>query len=144
MPPKEIPLIYERTKSIVLELARNGVKYFGVGGAIGFDTLAAQLLMQLRDNEAQNIKIILVCPFPEFTSKWTVEQQKMFGLMYSKYDKVVYVDQVGSREAYLKRDRHLVDCSRYCIAYCTRDYGGTAYTVRYAQKHGVQVFNTAG
>ena len=81
MPLKDIPLIYERTKSIILELARSGVKYFGVGGAIGFDTLAAQLLMQLRDDEDLNIKIILVCPFPEFTSKWAVEQQKMFGLM---------------------------------------------------------------
>jgi len=57
--------------------------------------------------------------------------------------KVVYKEKTGSREAYLSRDRHLVDNSAYCIAYCTRNYGGTAYSVRYAMKSGVAVLNTA-
>ena len=60
-----------------------------------------------------------------------------------QYDKVVCVAQRASREAYLERDRHLVDSSAYCIAYCTRNSGGTAYTVRYAHQQGVPVYNTA-
>lgn len=144
IPSKDIPIIMRRTEEQIRSLIKeNGVKYFGVGGALGYDTLAAQLLMNLRDKDKLDIKIILVAPFPDFTSKWTPDQQDTFKLMLPKYNKRVYTDTVGSREAYLKRDRHLVDCSRYCISYCTRNYGGTAYTVNYARKQGVQVFNTA-
>ena len=60
-----------------------------------------------------------------------------------QYDKTVCVAQRASREAYLERDRHLVDGSDYCIAYCNRNSGGTAYTVRYAHQQGVTVYNTA-
>ena len=59
------------------------------------------------------------------------------------YDKVVRVSEHPSREAYLERDRHLVDGSSICLAYCTRDTGGTAYTVRYARKQGLEVVNMA-
>ena len=33
----------------------------------------------------------------------------------------------------LKRNRYMVHHSSVCIAYCTKDAGGTAYTVRYAK-----------
>ena len=46
-----------------------------------------------------------------------------------------------SCEAFLARDRHLVDGSAYCIGCCTRAAGGTAYTLRYAEKKGLQVWN---
>jgi hypothetical protein len=42
-----------------------------------------------------------------------------------------------------KRNRHLVDNSSACIAYLTESKGGTAYTVDYAEKHGLTVFNIA-
>ena len=47
-------------------------------------------------------------------------------------DKIVYVSKEPSRGAYLVRDRHLVDGSRYCICYCNKPTGGTAFTVKYA------------
>lgn len=51
--------------------------------------------------------------------------------------------QTPSREAFLARDRHLVDGSSCCIAWCTRATGGTAYTLRYVQKQGLRVWNVA-
>ena len=63
--------------------------------------------------------------------------------MLLKYDKIVYVSKIASREAYLERNRHLVDGSSICIAYCTETYGGTAYTVDYAQKMGREIINLA-
>ena len=37
-----------------------------------------------------------------------------------------------------------VDGSAYCIAHCTRNSGGTAYTLRYAQQEGLKIYNVAG
>lgn len=133
-----------RTEVKIRELIlKHGVRYFGVGGAIGYDTLAAQILFRLRDTDFPHIKVILVYPFDGFTSRWTDEQRATYAQLYPKYDKRVCVASVASREAYLARDRHLVDGSGYCICYCTRRNGGTAYTVRYALRNERVVWNTA-
>lgn len=42
-----------------------------------------------------------------------------------------------------RRNRHLVDNSSACITYLTETKGGTAYTVDYATKRGLTVFNIA-
>lgn len=132
--------IAERTANEVRRLIVNhGVRFFGVGGAIGYDMLAARVLFKLKETEFPNIKVILVYPFDGFTARWSLSQIAAHQRLLPKYDKVVCVCDSPSREAYLARDRHLVDGSAFCIAYCTRDYGGSAYTVRYARQKGLEV-----
>ena len=58
-------------------------------------------------------------------------------------DKIVYVSKEPSRGAYLARGRHLVDGSRYCISYCNKATGGTAFTVKYALERGLTVYNAS-
>ena len=143
IPEKDLPGILKRTEQAVRQLIERGVVFFGVGGAIGYDTEAAKLLFRLRATDYPQIKVILVYPFEGFTSRWSDEQRAEYARLLPQYDKAVCVAQRASREAYLERDRHLVDSSAYCIAYCTRNSGGTAYTVRYAHQQGVTVYNTA-
>ena len=144
---RDIPIdrtqeIAERTANEIRRLIVNyGVRFFGVGGAIGYDMLAARVLFRLRETEFPNIKVIIVYPFDGFTNRWSPMQKAEHLRLLTKYDKIVCVCDKPSKEAYLARDRHLVDGSAYCIAYCTRDYGGTAYTVRYARQKGVEVRN---
>ena len=122
---RELPIekegeIWQKTYIRVQQLLKQGVKYFGVGGAIGFDTLAAEGMLQVKTLNPQ-VKIILVLPFKGYQKYWLPGQQE--------------------RAAFLIRDRHLVDESAYCIGYCTRSTGGTAYTLRYAEKQGLKVWN---
>lgn len=143
LPLHQIPLIRQRTVAVVRKLiTEHGVRYFGVGGAVGYDTLAAGILFDLK-NEFPHIKIILVYPFDGFTNCWNSAQRDAYTQMLPHYDKVVCAARSPSKEAYWARNRHLVNHSTYCITYCTRDTGGTAYTVRYAREQGVQVFNVA-
>ena len=140
---KKREIAEQTTTAIRALIADRGVRYFGVGGAVGYDTLAAEVLFQLKEKEYPHIKVILVCPFAGFSDRWTAEQQAAYERLLPKYDKVVCVCSRPSREAYLARDRHLVNGSAYCIAYCTRNTGGTAYTVRYAHQQGATVRNIA-
>ena len=140
----ELDTVTARTEIQIRELIlHNGVRFFGVGGAIGYDTMAAKILFRLRATDFHQIKVILVYPFDGFTSRWSDEQREEYARLLPQYDKAVCIAQSGSREAYLARDRHLVDGSAYCIAYCARNSGGTAYTVRYARERGVEVYNIA-
>ena len=61
--------IAERTANEIRRLIVNhGVRFFGVGGAIGYDMLAARVLFRLKETEFPNIKVILVYPFDGFTA----------------------------------------------------------------------------
>ena len=144
IPSHDYDAVAARTEIKIRDLIVNsGVRFFGAGGAIGYDTLAANILFRLRATDFPQIKVILVYPFEGFTSRWSGEQQAEYALLLPQYDKAVCVAQRASREAYLERDRHLVEGSAHCIAYCTRDSGGTAYTVRYAEHCGLDIYNVA-
>ena len=144
IPAHDIDIVTARTEIQIRELIlHNGVRFFGVGGAIGYDTLAARILFRLRSTDFPQIRVILVYPFESFTSRWSDEQRTEYARLLPQYDKAVCMAQRASREAYLTRDRHLVNGSAYCIAYWTRNSGGTAYTLRYAKQHGVEIYNVA-
>ena len=142
LPPDREEEIWQRVYACLCPLLEKGVRYFGVGGTLGFDTLVAEKLLDLRKTHPQ-IRVILVQPFRGYQSRWTPAQQARAAAVESRVDKVVACCRTSSREAFLARDRHLVDGSDYCIGYCTRSTGGTAYTLRYAQKQGLQVWNIA-
>lgn len=134
--------IWKRVYACLEPLLEEGVRYFGVGGALGFDTLVAEKLLMLRKSRPE-IRIILVQPFPDYQSRWTPAQQARVAAVEARVDKVVVCCQTPSREAFLARDRHLVDGSSCCIAWCTRATSGTAYTLHYAQRKGLRVWNVA-
>lgn len=114
LPAREEEAIWQRVQEHLIPLLEQGVRYFGVGGALGFDTLVAEKLLDLRRQYPQ-IRVILVLPFRGYQSRWTAAQQARAARIESQVDKVVYCCDAPSREAFLARDRHLVDGSAYCI-----------------------------
>lgn len=143
IPTDKMQEIVARTEARVRELIRGGYRCFIVGGAIGYDTLAAELLFHLRDVERMGIRVILAYPFDGYTAPWSEGQKAAYARLLPLYDERICVAAAASRGAYLQRDRYMVDASSMCIAYCTRQTGGTAYTIRYAAKTGVPVCNIA-
>lgn len=60
--PGDEQKIITRVKYILQDLMAKGVVYFGVGGAIGFDMIVAEYLIDLRERQGKKIKIISVIP----------------------------------------------------------------------------------
>ena len=91
IPVKDLPGILERTEQAVRQLIEQGVVFFGVGGAIGYDTEAAKLLFRLSATDYPQIKVILVYPFEGFTSRWSDEQRAEYGRHINYYiDRMIY------------------------------------------------------
>ena len=109
---------------------------------MGFDTIAAQTVLNLKENYPQ-IKLILVLPCLTQTRGWKEADVKEYERIKGLADKVVYTSQEYTRGCMFKRNRHLVDFSSLCIAYLTKDEGGTAYTVKYAKQNGLNIINLA-
>lgn len=142
IPPESISELSQRLKNTLLRLIEEGYMYFGAGGALGFDTLAAQCVLSLK-NQYTHIKLILVLPCITQTKGWSENDIAIYEEIKSQADKVVYTSREYSRGCMFKRNRRLVDCSSVCVAYLTQEKGGTAYTVNYAKEHGLTFYNIA-
>lgn len=132
----------EKLEETMIRLIDRGIRFYGAGGARGFDTLAAQIVLQLQ-TKYPHIKLILVLPCLEQTRGWNVEDVRKYEQIKSAADKVVYISKEYTKDCMLKRNRHLVNNSSVCVCYLTEDIGGTACTVRYAKQKGLEVINLA-
>ena len=132
--------ILERTNIYPSRLLQENVRFFWLGGALGFDTLMAEHLLSLKKYDPQ-IQIYLALPFEGYRSRWSASQQARATQIDAQADGIIFCSQVPSKQAFLRRNRYLVDQSRYCISYCNRTTGGTAYTNRYARQQGLIIWN---
>lgn len=130
----------DRLEQTVINLIKSGVCYFGAGGALGFDTMAAQTILKLQKDYPQ-IKLILVLPCKTQTRGWREKDIEIYEAIKSAANKVKYTSEEYTKDCMFKRNRHLVDNSGVCVAYLIEDRGGTAYTVKYAHQKGVPVIN---
>lgn len=124
----------------VEELIAKGYSVFAAGGALGFDTMAAQCVLNLK-SKYPHIKLILILPCLEQTKNWRERDIYIYEDIKSKADEVIYTSLNYTKSCMFKRNRALVDKSSVCIAYLTKKTGGTAYTAKYAVEKGLQLIN---
>lgn len=134
--------IYRRTVRAIEEYVLNGYLYFGTGGALGFDTIAARAVLKLK-KKYPDIRLILVLPCLSQGKYWNARDLAVYEEIKHQADKVVYTSQEYTRGCMFKRNRHLVENSSACICYLKKHNGGTFYTVSLAQKQGLSVKNIA-
>lgn len=142
IPVQKRKAVVQRLKTELSALINNGYQFFKAGGALGFDTIAAQMVLDLKE-KYPHIKLILVLPCNNQTSGWTETDKRIYDYIKSRADKVVYTSREYCRGCMHKRNRYLVDNSSVCICYLTEDSGGTAYTVNYAKSKDLTIINIA-
>jgi uncharacterized phage-like protein YoqJ len=124
-------------------LIAQDVVYYGCGGAVGFDTLAGFAVLRLKARFPR-IKLILVLPCRDQDMRWSETQKADYRELLAGADKITYVSEAYFDGCMQKRNRRLAEHSGVCVAYMTRDSGGTAYTVRCARERGGRVINLGG
>lgn len=129
-------------RETVLAQMEKGADTFLVGGAVGFDMLASEILLELR-TEGKQFRLISALPFLEWRAKWPEAEIEREDRILEASDEILISSRGYSRHSYLDRDRMMLDRSEVCIAYCKQIKGGTAYTVRYAVRQGLEIINLA-
>ena len=126
-------------------LIEEGFTTFLSGGALGFDTLAAQEVLRLRAERSEQIALVLVLPCLGQESRWPAQDVDLYHEILRSADEVIYTGDVYEPGCMFVRNRYLVNRSSACLC-CLRENatrGGTAYTVRYAKKQGIEIVNLA-
>lgn len=124
-------------------LAGEGVATFLAGGALGFDTLGAQEVLRARERGLEQLHLVLVLPCLGQEARWSQRDAATYQGIIRSADEVIYTADTYSRGCMFVRNRYLVDHSAHCLCYFTGQRGGTAYTVEYAMKKGLDVRNLA-
>ncbi len=127
----------------IRDFARVGVTDFLAGGAVGFDMLAAICVLNLQ-KEFPAIRLFLILPCANHTAVWGKRDLALFARIKEKASGIHYVTQEPYKAGCMQaRNRYLVDHASACIAFLTQGKGGTAFTVSYAKKKGLDVINLA-
>ena len=112
---------------------------FFSGMAEGADTWAAMAVLALK-KENPALKLHCVLPCEGQADRWSASARELYFSILEQADEVVYVSREYSEDCMLKRNRYLVDHADCLLAvYNGERRGGTAMTVRYAQKLGREV-----
>lgn len=122
-----------------------GLTDFYAGGAIGWDTLAALTVLQLKKIYPHiRLHLILPCSNKEQTTKWNEEQRKEFYSILSSADTVEYVSQKYYNGCMKDRNARLVDnTNTLCLCYFNpkKSSSGTEQTIRMAQAKHIMIVN---
>lgn len=127
----------------VTELILEGCDTFICGGAVGFDTEAAECVLQLKERFT-DVRLILALPCRDQTVKWNdIEDLARYKRILGMSDGVFYVTDFYTPDCMHRRNRWMADNSSVCVAYCDGRRGGSAYTVKYAAAKGLRIMNLA-
>ena len=138
IPAHERKPLLEALRSTLRIFAAGGITEYICGGALGFDTLAAEEVLRLK-TDFPHIRLTLVLPCRDQAARWTVKQKETYAAILDSADKIECLFESYVEGCMHMRNRFMVDHADVCVAYFSGKPGGTAYTVQYAREKGVKV-----
>ena len=125
-------------KENIISLIKQGVTHFISGMAIGVDTYAAQIVLELKKEYPD---IILECALPCETqaSKWREVDRETYFNILEQCDIDTLLQTRYTNDCMMKRNMYMVDNSDYIIAVWNGKPSGTGNTVEYANRKGKKI-----
>lgn len=122
----------KKLKKAIKSLLEQGVNVFYNGMAVGFDLVAAEILLSFR--KKYDFKLIACIPCTEQEKYYSLDEKKIYYKLLKKAD-----EQIVLSESYFKgcmqiRDKYMAERADVLLTYCKKSVGGTAYTVKCFQK----------
>lgn len=137
----KVSQLREALREIVTEHYSMGVRNFYCGMAIGFDLLAAEVVLSVKES-CPDIKLIAVIPFREQCKRFTPYNQVRYQSILGKADRAVVLNETYVNGCFFQRNDYMLSHSGYLIAYFDgQPKGGTFYTVKRARQRMMPVVN---
>ena len=119
-------------KNTLEELIATGCVNFLSGAARGFDTIAAETVLELRELYPW-VELTVVLPCDDQAEKWDEEDRPRWERLLERADHVLHLGSAYDKGCMFRRNRYLVDhASLLVAAYDGHSAGGTAMTLAYA------------
>ena len=121
----------------------HGVETFICGGAIGFDTLAARVVLKLKE-KYNWIRLEIYIPCHDHYAKWKANEKEMWRVIAAAADNLKYITNGPYDSGCMhRRNRAMADDAHYCIAYGLMASSGTGVTLKMAAQNNCDIRNIA-
>lgn len=100
----------KRLHDVFAELYRRGVRRFYVGGALGVDLWAGEILLEMRrQEEYRELEIVLVYPFPGHDERWDPKSRERLRHLKENCDQFVMGSKIVGAQGYRERTAYMVE-----------------------------------
>lgn len=134
---KDCKRIKRRMEEQFSLLYQKGVHHFIVGGALGVDMWAGEILLAMKEkSEFSEIKLTMALPFEGYDVDWDRVSRERKNQIQKQAEVLVIGKEPGT-PSYTKRNHFMVDHADIVLAVYDNDRkirSGTALTVRYAER----------
>ena len=127
----------ETLPEVIERAIHGGYTRFISGGALGFDQLAAESVIWLKDSYPVTLWVAM--PFYGYADKWPERQRAHSRKINEQADQSFMVSKDYSRNVYQIRNEWMVNHSDVVVAAWNGTPSGTANTVNYAKSQGKKI-----
>lgn len=116
---------------------------FYSGVAMGFDLVAAELVLLYRDMRPGSVRLICVVPFKRQSDNWSEDWKQRYEHVLANADDVIVLSEEYYKGCFQKRNEYMVNHSDLVVTYYDGKSGGTSNTLFYAARKGLTILNLA-
>jgi len=137
--------IKKRIRDQLVLLYEQGIRQFWVGGALGVDMWAGEILLRLKEQPAyREIQLMIALPFEGHDLNWEERSRRRMSFLVKHSTQTVIVGQKEAPPAvsYRRRNAYMIDRADCLLAVYDNDRSirsGAGMTVRLAEKRGLPV-----
>lgn len=142
IPEGERGRLHRRLVGAVEDLYGEGYRTFCAGGALGFDRMAADTVLALRQKHP-DLRLLLMIPCRDQAARWSAADREVYERQLRDADEVQVLSERYFDGCMRERNRQMIAIASVCVAYVTSSYSGSAQTVRMAEARGVPVIHLA-
>lgn len=125
----------------IADAAAQGYRLFFSGMSTGFDLWAAEAVLRARTSLP--VQLFCAIPFDQQADRYPPDWKRRFNRCLLAADRVFSLSRRYHTGCYAARNRFMVDAASLLICYFDGKPGGTAQTVRMAERDGLRIVNLA-
>lgn len=114
LPANKIDRMIKNLDKDIDILIKKGVTRFISGGAIGFDQIAASLVIAKKEMGI-DIQLIFALPCKKQDELWNEKQKDLYSGLLGEADEIIYVSEEYDPLCMKRRNKYMVEHSAYCI-----------------------------
>lgn len=136
--PEHVQALPEVLEGAIRCLIAQGYFIFAAGGAMGFDTLASETVLALKE-EFPQLRLVIVAPCADQADSWPAADQRRYERLRHAADDFICLEASYTPSCMRRRNRCLVEMSSACLAYCLRQRSGSSQTRALADAQGLDI-----
>ena len=131
-----------RIRDAVESAYEEGYCHFLCGMAQGCDLYFCEAVLALRERYPE-VTVEAAIPCPTQADAWPEAERDRYRELVARCDMETMVSDAYSSTCMQRRDRYMVDHAMLLIAAFDGTAGGTRYTVEYALRRGIEIFDVS-